>query len=240
MEDQMTEPGTTAFEFNAGTEYTTTPMPHQTGEKVFVGDRLQRTEEWYAQRLGKLTGSKIYTILPGARGAYKEAREQYAYTLVAERLTGKRQEIYTSSAMEWGIIQEDNAKTRYTEKTGIEVIEAGFFEHPMVKMTGASPDGLINHEGILEIKCPETHNHLKTMAKGEIKPEYEAQIQWQLACTNRLYCDFVSFDPRVAEPYDIYIKRIERDDVMIATLQKEAVIFLDYVDMIIESLNIHE
>lgn len=201
---------------------------------------VQRSDEWFKERLGKLTGSKIYTILPGARGAYKEAREVYAFQLVAERLTGRRIEHFINQAMEWGMIQEASAKVRYTQVTGIEVMECGFFNHPMVKMSGASPDGLINHEGIIEIKCPEIHTHLKTMAKNEIKPEYEAQIQWQLACTNRLYCDFVSFDPRVADPYDIFIKRVERDDKVIAELQKEAVIFLDYVDMVIESLKIHE
>lgn len=188
---------------------------------------LQRTDEWWKKRLGKITASRIGDIMPGARGAYKDSREALAYSLAAEWLTSTPQNTFVSHAMQWGIDQEPNAKLAYSAKTGIEVKEADFYQHPTIALSGGSPDGLIETYGLLEVKCPETHNHLKTLCEGFILPKYIYQMQWCMECSGKQYCDFVSFDPRVKAPYHLFTKRIDRDDKEIERIKTEVLLFIE-------------
>lgn len=193
---------------------------------------LQRTDEWWKKRLGKITASRIGDIMPGARGAYKDSREALAYSLAAEWLTSTPQNTFVTHSMQWGIDQEPNAKLAYTAKTDLEIREADFYQHPTIALSGGSPDGLIQENGLVEIKCPETHTHLKSLCEYYIKPQYIYQMQWCMECAGKTYCDFVSFDPRVKAPYNIWIYEVERDNEMIAKIKEEVLLFIDYLSEI--------
>jgi len=110
------------------------------------------------------------------------------------------------------------------------VEEVGFVDHPVVYMSGASPDGLVGDDGLIEIKCPNTATHIDTILTQSVPSKYIPQIQWQLSCTNRLWCDFVSFDPRMPENLQLYIHRVEYNPEYVQMLIKEISVFLEEVD----------
>ena len=197
---------------------------------------IQGSEEWFSQRLGKVTASRIPDVV--AIGKFGEAatRATYRAALVAERLTGKRVESFTNAAMKWGTECEPLARAAYEAETGRIVTEVGMIDHPRIAMSGASPDGLVDSDGILEIKCPETKAHIATILSGCIPSQYVPQVQWQLACTGRLWCDFVSFDPRMPSDMQLFIVSVDRDDEAIALYEQEVVKFLAEVDGTIKQL----
>jgi putative phage-type endonuclease len=197
----------------------------------------QRSEEWFASRRGKVTASRIADILATIRnGNYAASRKNYAAQLVTERLTGKDPEPYTNEYIEWGVEQEGPAREAYVRKTGNVVTEVGFVEHPNVPSAGASPDGLVGEDGLIEIKCPTQATHIETLLNEEINDRYIKQMMWQMACTGRKWCDFVSFDPRMPEDMQLFIKRVPRDDEEIARLENSIQEFLDEVHVTVESL----
>ena len=197
----------------------------------------QRSEDWFAARLGKVTASKVADVIAKTKTGYSASRENYMAQLICERMTGQRQESFTNAAMEWGTETEPLARAAYEAHKGVLVNEVGLIDHPFIPMSGASPDGLVDIDGILEIKCMATHNHFDTLLKGEVPSKYLPQIQWQLACTNRLWCDFVSFDPRAPEGLQLFVKRVERDDKYILELEAEVNKFLEEMESRIEKLN---
>jgi putative phage-type endonuclease len=197
----------------------------------------QRSEEWFAQRRGKVTASKIGDILATIRnGNWAASRKNYAAQLVTERLTGRDPEPYTNEYIEWGIEQEAPARDAYTKRTGSLVEEVGFINHPTIADAGASPDGLVGDDGLIEIKCPTTATHIENLLGGDLKEQYRLQMIWQMACTGRKWCDFVSFDPRLPEEMQVFIRRLERDDEEIADIEKQVKIFLDEVDATTQAL----
>jgi putative phage-type endonuclease len=197
----------------------------------------QRSEEWFAARRGKVTASKIADILNTIRnGNWAASRKNYAAQLVTERLTGRDPEPFTNEAIQWGIEQEAPAREAYSNKTDFIVNEVGFIDHPTISHAGASPDGLIGDDGLLEIKCPTTATHIERLLGAEIPESYRLQMLWQMACTGRKWCDFVSFDPRLPEDMQLFIKRYERDDEEIARIEKEVRIFLDEVSTTVDAL----
>lgn len=190
----------------------------------------QGTEEWHDARLGRATASRFNDIMAKGKNGYELAGvKNYRAELVVERLTQSRVEMFKSSAMEWGTDTEPLARLRYELKTGNEVDECGFFllEH---LEAGASPDGLVNHDGLLEIKCPNTATHLETLRKQDIPKQYYWQVMGQLWITGRDWCDFVSFDPRLPDNASFFMKRINRDDAKIQELEQEVASFLESVD----------
>lgn len=195
-------------------------------------DAPQRSEAWISARLGKLTASLIHGVLPGSRGAYLASRRNTMSALLCERLTEQPQQNFPiTGPMMWGIEQEPSARAAYEFETGYTVDEVGFIPHPEIDMSGASPDGLVGAEGLVEIKCPNTANHLDRMAGVGIEPRYLSQMQWQMACTGRQWCDFVSYDPRLGRPALIlHIERVARDPDMIALMENEARKFLSELD----------
>ena len=198
---------------------------------------LQRTEEWFAARRGKVTASRIEDIVRTIRnGNYSAARKNYAAELVVQRLTGKDPEPLTGEFIEWGIEQEPFAREAYTKRTGLPVVEVGFIDHSSLAFAGASPDGLVGDDGLLEIKCPTTATHQETLLTEEVKDQYRYQMLWQMACTGRKWCDFVSFDPRMPEEMQLFIKRFERDEVEIENLEVEVRKFLDEVEITVTQL----
>jgi putative phage-type endonuclease len=192
----------------------------------------QRSAEWFAARLGKLTASRVADMMARTKTGWSASRDKYLWQLAVERVTGVPEPSYCNSAMQWGIDTEADARRAYEQHALVGVTEVGFIDHHAL-FAGASPDGLIGSDGMLEIKCPETHTHGKLLLGIEPIPDrYIKQMQFQLACAGRAYCDFVSFDPRVPEGSQMFLKRVERDDKAIAEIEECAAEFLAEVDKI--------
>lgn len=190
----------------------------------------QGTAEWHAMRLGKVTASKVSSVVARTKSGWGAERGNYLAQLVVERMTGIPTEGFTNDAMRWGTEKEPDARDAYSFYSGNEVTLASFVDHPKIAMSGASPDGFIADDGLVEIKCPQSSGHIETLLGGTIPNKYVLQIQWQLACTGRKWCDFVSFDPRMPEDLRLFTRRIVRDDQQIADLEKFVVEFLAEVD----------
>lgn len=196
----------------------------------------QRSDEWFKERLGKVTASRVADVIAKTKSGYSASRANYMAELVCERLTGLRGESYQSAAILWGVEQEAHARTAYEAKTGVLVVETGFIPHGTITMSGASPDGLVNDDGLVEIKCPLSATHIDTLLTGTIPGKYITQMQWQMACTGRQWCDFVSYDPRLPENMQLFIKRVPRDNTEIGLLETEVNLFLAELDAKIQSL----
>lgn len=193
----------------------------------------QRTEEWFAARLGKVTASKVASVLAKKDSA---TRSDYLTDLVLERLTGRQQEFYQNEAMQWGTETEPQARMAYEAARNTLVDELGFIDHPTIANFGCSPDGVIGEDGLIEIKCPNSKTHLSTLLSGKAPTKYIPQMQTQMAVMGKKYCDFVSFDPRLPEDLQLFIVRVERDDEYIAKLEEEVSAFLKEVDETVTKL----
>jgi putative phage-type endonuclease len=190
----------------------------------------QRTPEWHAARLGRVTASRVADIVAKTKTGYGTGRANYMAELICERLTGTQGAFYSNAAIQWGVEKEPDARAAYEEAVGMFVVEVGFIPHNTISMAGASPDGLVGDGGLVEIKCPNTATHIDTLLSGFVPNKYINQMQWQMACTGRQWCDFVSFDPRMPEGMQIWIKRVDRDNVLIAELEKEVISFLSELE----------
>lgn len=198
----------------------------------------QGSAEWKTARLGRLTASRVADATdllksgkPGAK------RLTYLGELIAERLTGLVVEKYQNELMRWGTEQEPQARALYEFFHGVEVEQIAFVEHPTIAMAGASPDGLVVADGLVEIKCPSTSTHIDTLLAQSIPEEYVKQIDWQMACTGRRWCDFVSYDPRLPPHMSLFVCRRQRNDAVIAALEADARAFLAEIDMKVDALN---
>lgn len=196
----------------------------------------QRSPEWYAARLGHVTASRVADIVAKTKTGYGTSRANYMAELICERLTGMQGASYASAAMQWGTETEPMARAAYEAKVGSLVIETGFVPHGSIPMAGASPDGLIGDDGLVEVKCPITATHIDTLLGQSVPGRYITQMQWQMACTGRKWCDFVSYDPRMPEKMQLFIKRIDRDTAAIAELEGEVVNFINELDRKIAQL----
>ena len=183
----------------------------------------QGSPEWFQSRLGKVTASKLSNVMMSRD---KAGFQNYKAQLVCERLTGRREETYTSRAMEQGNELEAQARALYILETGSTVEECGFFDHPTIPMTGASPDGLVNADGVLEIKCPQPATHLKNLENPTIAKNYRLQKQWQMECTGRRWTDFVSFCPAFPDEMQLHIRRVEFDEAEAASIREAVKRFL--------------
>ena len=197
----------------------------------------QGTDAWKAQRLGKVTASRVADVVAKTKSGWGASRANYMAQLVAERLTGVPGDSYTNAAMQWGIDHEPDARAAYEFHRDAEVVECGFIEHPNLNMTGASPDGLVGDDGLVEIKCPSCATHIETLKGRAVPSKYIMQIQWQLACTGRQWCDFVSFDPRMPEHMRLFVRRVPRDERLIIELSGEIIAFLVEVNDTVDELN---
>ena len=189
----------------------------------------QGTPEWFAQRLGKATASRIKDIVAKTKTGYSTSRDKYLTQLLLERLTGTVAESYSDAAMAWGNDTEPFARAAYEAQKGVMVDQVAFINHPTIEMAGAPPDGLVGDDGLVEIKCPMSHTHLESLLGG-LDDQYKVQVQWQMACTGRKWTDLCSFDPRFPAELQLVIKRFERDDAFIATLEEEVIKFLKELD----------
>lgn len=198
---------------------------------------IQGTEEWYQLRLGKTTASRINDVMAKLKnGGEAAARKNYKVQLVVERMTGNRIESFCSDAMRRGTELEPAAREAYEFITGNTVDQIGFIDHPTIPMSGASPDGLIGEDGMLEIKCPNTSTHIEWMLAGGAPSEHVNQMQWQMECAGRKWCDFVSYDPRMPLELQLFIVRVERDEKRTEDIKAEVSELLDEVNEMVSKL----
>ncbi|MDE3771554.1 YqaJ viral recombinase family protein [Sinorhizobium meliloti] len=190
---------------------------------------VQGTAEWHSLRLGKVTASRVADVIAKTKTGYSASRANYAAQLVTERLTGLPTEGFTNAAMQWGTDMEPEARAAYEFYRAEEVEQIAFVPHPTIGDAGASPDGQVGPDGLVEIKCPNTATHIETLIGRAVPSKHVTQMQWQMACTGRKWCDFVSFDPRMPESMRFFCQRVHRDDAMIAELEREVIIFLNEV-----------
>ena len=192
----------------------------------------QRSEEWFLARKGKVTASKIADVMAkGKGGAPSLTRQKYLDQLVTERLTRDIAEGYTNDAIQRGIDMEPAAIGAYQWVTGNMVEPAPFIQHLSIEMSGASPDGLVLSDGLIECKCPNSNTHIEYILAGKPPAKYVPQMAWQLACTGRKWVDFVSYDDRLDdESKHLFIVRYERDDEYIAEIEEAVKLFLSEVE----------
>lgn len=193
-------------------------------------DIVQGSPEWHAIRVGRVTASRVADVTAKTKTGYSASRANYMAELIAERLTGEAAAGFTNAAMQWGTEKEPEARMAYEFRTDAEVVQVGFVPHPVIEMTGASPDGLVGDVGLVEIKCPNTATHIDTLLGQNVPSKYITQMQWQMACTGRAWCDFASYDPRLPEAMRLFVQRVPRDAALIAELEREVSAFLGELD----------
>jgi putative phage-type endonuclease len=195
----------------------------------------QRSLAWHQARCGSLGSSDIYAATARTKTGWKATRKALALRMVVERLTNETQANYTSKPMLHGIEVEPAAREAYEARKGIEVKLVGLVPHPTIKNAHASPDGLVGDDGLVEFKGPNSTTHVEYINEHLIKPAYVpemymTQIQWQLGCTGRAWCDFVSYDPRLPKNLQLLIVRVFRDENRIKKLEALAREFLAEVE----------
>lgn len=198
---------------------------------------IQGTDAWRALRAGKVTASRISDLCARTKSGYSTSRQNYLAELVAERLTGVPAEGFTSAAMSWGTATEPLARDAYSFYADVDVEQVGFIEHPRIPMTGCSPDGCVGETGLVEIKAPLTSTHIETLLGGSIPSKYVLQMQFQMACTGRLWADYVSFDPRMPAHMQLFVCRLPRDEVKIKEIEAEVEKFLAELAVTVNELN---
>jgi putative phage-type endonuclease len=191
----------------------------------------QQTPEWLQMRTGMVTASRVADVLAKRKTGTGEleCRSKYRAEVICECLTGRSAEHYVTPAMEWGIENEALARAAYEMRLDVETEPGGFAIHDSIPRFGASPDGLIGSDGLLEIKCPTTAAHIGYMLAGVTPEAYQPQMLAEMACTGRRWCDFVSFDPRLPKKLQLFVRRFQRDDGRIAAMEADVLTFLEEV-----------
>lgn len=197
----------------------------------------QRSPEWFQKRLGKVTASRLADVCAKTKTGWSASRANYMAQLAAERLTGQNAgRVFESAEMRWGAETEPEARDAYAWRSNCDVAECDFFDHPNISMSGASPDGLVGADGLIEIKCPNTATHIDTLLGGEVPDKYVKQMLWQMECTGRKWCDFVSYDPRMPDDLKVFVRRFERDETNIEFLRRTVRGFLAETDAMVAAL----
>ncbi len=200
---------------------------------------IQRSPEWFAFRLGKPSASRVADVMAKTRSGPAASRTNYMMQLLCERLTGNREESYVNAAMQRGTDLEAVARSAYEIATGRLVAECGSFAHPDLPNFIASPDGLVGDDGCIEIKVPNTATHIDFLRTKKPDGKYIIQMQSQMACAGRQWCDFVSFDDRLPEQLQYRCVRVNRDDAFIADMLAQIRAFLIELDDL-ETEMLHE
>ena len=201
-----------------------------------IVDCEQGSETWFAYRLGKASASRMADITAMTKTGYGASRANYLAELVAQRLTGVYAESYSNGAMQWGTEREPEARAEYEFMKNVRVDLVGIAIHDTIPNACASPDGLVGEDGLVEIKCPNTATHIATLLGAEIDGKYLKQMQWQMACTGRKWCDFVSYDPRMPPEMQLHIRRVPRREDDITALALATELFLSEVDKTVAAL----
>lgn len=189
-------------------------------------EMVQGSDAWKQIRCGKVTASRVSDIMAKTKSGPAASRANYMAQLICERLTGTPAETYSNAAMVHGTETEPEARSAYEFYQSATVEQVAFVAHPKIDQAGCSPDGLVGSDGLVEIKCPNSATHLETLLGQAVPGKYEAQMQFQMACTGRAYCDFVSYDPRMPENMRLFVRRVPRDDKRIKEIEEEIAAFL--------------
>lgn len=197
---------------------------------------VQGSPEWLAARCGMVTASRIGDLMAKIKSGPSASRANYMAQLIAERLTGNVERGYVNAEMQWGTDHEADACAAYSFLHDADLTEVGFVAHPTITRGGASPDRLVAADGLVEVKCPNTATHLDTLLGGSVPGRYALQMQWQMACTGRQWCDFVSYDPRLPETMQLFVQRVPRSGDVIAELEGEVRVFLAEIEAKIAAL----
>lgn len=193
----------------------------------------QGSPEWLAERAGKVTASALSNVMMAKTAA---GYQNYMAQLICERLTGQPVETFNSAAMQHGTDTEPQARAFYEMETGLDVSEVGFIPHPTLANSGASPDGLVGDLGLVEIKCPQPAKHIKNLMGGTIDKAYALQMQWQMECTGREWCDFVSFNPSFPPHLQLHITRVDADAEAQVEIKAAVTSFLAEMDAKLRAL----
>lgn len=198
----------------------------------------QRSESWLALRNGKITGTAFSDVMNfTAKGEPGAGRKNLITRLAVERITGQQSENYQNAAMKRGIELEPIARSAYEIHTGEFVEEVAFVQHPKYEFVGVSPDGLLDGNGMVEFKCPDSmHKHLSALLKAEHAQEYKWQLCGQLWVCERDWNDAVSYDPRFPEHLRLAIHRVKRDEKMIYELEAQCLAVESEVQKTIDQL----
>lgn len=186
----------------------------------------QGSEAWKRARAGSVGASSIADMMAQTKSGWGASRANLMARIIVERLTGEPQESYVNAAMQHGTDTEPQARSAYSFMRDVDVVEVGLVRHPTIAGAHASPDGLVGDDGLVEIKCPQTATHIETLLSGVVADRYVKQMQFQMACTGRAWCDFVSFDPRLPGDLQMFIKRVPRDDAMVAEIEDAVRLFI--------------
>lgn len=197
---------------------------------------IQGSVEWMQERCGMITASRIADVLATTKTGEAASRANYRAQLVAERMTKTVQESYTNAAMQWGIDTEPQARIAYELHSGLLVEEVGSVPHPFIKRASASPDGLIDADGLVEIKCPNTATHICYLIDGKPPKKYIPQMAWQCACTGRKWVDFVSFDPRMDKADQLFVVRYTPKSEYLKELEEKVIAFDIEVEALIKQI----
>lgn len=199
-------------------------------------NNLQGTGAWFNERTGKLTASRMAAAMSFLKtGKEAAARRDLKVEILAERLTDNIMQKYVTADMQWGIDHEAMAKEAFEHKTGIKVTDVGFVDHPMIEYFGASPDGLTSDGRCIEVKCPKTTTHLAWRLDRVVPESHKPQMIVQAACTGRPVW-FVSFDPRLPEKQQLFIRPFEPTEDEIRKVEEMAKQFLFEVDEMFDQL----
>lgn len=196
----------------------------------------QRTSAWFEARLGCVTASRTGDVMARTKSGPSASRANYMAQLVCERLTGERESSFCTPAMQRGIDLESQARAMYELETGFDVTETGFIPHPKIKGFGASPDGLVGADGLVEIKVPNTATHIATLQGKPIDRKYVLQMHVQMICTGRVWCDYVSFDDRLPIEMQMHITHVELDEALATEITSEVETFLAELDETVADL----
>jgi|SRR5581483_2354819 len=202
-------------------------------------DLHQRTAEWIQMRCGCVTASRLCDVMAKLKKRPDEAaaKTNYRNELIAERLTGRAADHYVSMYMDEGTENEPLARAAYEMALNVEVQQIGLATHPRIEWFAASPDALVNDDGLLEIKCLKTTNHLEIVRTGIVPAEFKWQMLGEMSCAERSWCDFISYDPKLPPGLRLYVKRFDRDEASIAEMEQEVEKFLAEVEAVVTELS---
>lgn len=187
----------------------------------------QGSVEWLLARRGCLSASRIADAMAVLKtGKPSEKRQKLMLELLAERLTGTLTEHYVTASMQWGIDHEQEARAAFEAVSGTLVEQVGFILHPTINGFGASPDGVVDDNTLIEIKCPNTATHIQWLIDDVVPEQHKPQMLAQMSCCNKSACVFVSYDPRLPENIRLFIKVFRPTLVEMEEVEKAAIKFV--------------
>jgi len=192
-----------------------------------VFDCLQGSPEWHECRRGIPTASEFATVMASGRGgAESKTRKTYLYKLAGEIITGEVMEGFANSHMDRGREMEADARAAYAFMHDADPVSVGFIRNGRA---GASPDSLLEADGLLEIKTKLPHLLIDTILRGDMPPEHRAQVQGQLWITDRQWCDIAVFWPGMP----LFVHRADRDEAFISTMAAAVAEFNSELDEVV-------